>query len=790
MTEKNSKIKSAIKFDTPKLQAFRSKLLSLSFQQKFIIGLLSIIFISFTIGYFFLVAIAKNILIDVIAESNLRYAESIMEKIDISYSQKVQNWIGFAKMPIIREDVQKSNFENAEIYYLEEVIKARDADWQRYGTENPEEAPNWIREIFNRDFSRTFQQIFNDFIDIYGFSPLSEIVVTDRYGFNALVSGWTSDYYQADEDWWRAAYENDFYIGPISYDNSSETYSSSIAVKIVDENGDFIGIFRFDINIEDAISIIKESIVTTQSENSSNFLYENLDVHVIDNNFNILYSSENLSEVPEIFKEAVSTHTNEYKILENSYEYKSNILLTNVHTKSPNLSNNLGVTIIFEQPLEQIFQPVQKLETLFLIIIISSTFLLVTYAFWITTFVTNPIKNLTHVANKILEGNYEIKANVERQDEFGLLAKTFNKMTSQLIESNEYNQRIIETFPDAVLTFDLNKKIVLANRKMTELAKTEKEIKWENMVTMCDKAKTLEGSSKIRFEDSVDIVLNTRDKISCGLVEVNGKYYDRYMLPLFKTKDKLTGGIMILHDVSQQVEANILKTNFISLAAHQLRTPLGIIRWNLESIRDDKKNKLSTESESLLNSTYESDLRLISLVKDLLNASKLDENKIKNAPEEIDTVELLNKTIAEFNNQITGKNLKLRFEIESKLPKTYLDKERLHEVFENLISNAVGYSYENGEIVIKLFKELNYLRFEIKNWGIYIPENEHIKIFSKFYRATNAVTSDVPGTGLGLYVVKKYVDSWNGEIKFTSSNSGGTKFTVTLPIDSTHKTLE
>ncbi|MDH5533834.1 MAG: PAS domain S-box protein [Candidatus Pacebacteria bacterium] len=288
-----------------------------------------------------------------------------------------------------------------------------------------------------------------------------------------------------------------------------------------------------------------------------------------------------------------------------------------------------------------------------------------------------------------------------------------------------------------------------------------------------------------------------KGKYSRGIAKVGEIYFDIFYSPYHDNEGNVIGMIGMAIDVTESekakarlIEIDQAKSEFISMASHQLRTPLGNIRWELEGIlRDEaiKENKLLSKS---LNVIYKHDLRLIDLVNNLLNISRIEGQRVMDKPERLNVIQIIKEVIEESEQSIIESNLEIHFHEAEKLMITY-DKKLIREVLSNLITNAIKFNQKNGVVVIKADKNDHKFTFEIANTGPIITKYDQEHIFEKFYRGqeTKEYTA---GTGLGLHITKSYIEKWNGTISFKSpanfserSMSGqkykGTIFSVELP---------
>lgn len=247
---------------------------------------------------------------------------------------------------------------------------------------------------------------------------------------------------------------------------------------------------------------------------------------------------------------------------------------------------------------------------------------------------------------------------------------------------------------------------------------------------------------------------------------------------------KVIGAVNTFRDITQELAIDRAKTEFVTLASHQLRTPISAIAWYSEMLLHGDAGKLKPEQKAHVNQIYHSNQRSGAMVDAMLMASMLELGNIKIKPEALDLAALSRQVIKKQKDRLLNtKQLEITEEYDRKLGPVLLDKELIKTVLHNLISNAFKYTPAGGKVAIRITKDDDKTaKVEITDSGLGIPRNQQTKVFTKLFRADNIKKNDTDGTGLGLYIVKMAVEYLGGHTTFRSSENGGTTFTITLPL--------
>jgi signal transduction histidine kinase len=241
----------------------------------------------------------------------------------------------------------------------------------------------------------------------------------------------------------------------------------------------------------------------------------------------------------------------------------------------------------------------------------------------------------------------------------------------------------------------------------------------------------------------------------------------------------------VAHDVTAEMEIDRAKTEFVSLASHQLKTPLTAIKWLAETLLQQEPKTLTPDQIGYVSKIQEESRLMMSMINDLLNISRIELGRLAIHLEELDVCEVASTVITEQQHSIDEKALHFNFMCDTELPHMIADRNLVRTVFQNLISNAIKYTPKGGTVECEITpggakRETIFIR--VMDTGIGIPKAERDRVFEKLHRASNAQALVPDGTGLGLYVIKIIANQVAGDITFESTEGKGTTFYVSLPL--------
>ncbi|MBL7156314.1 MAG: PAS domain-containing protein [Candidatus Pacebacteria bacterium] len=360
-------------------------------------------------------------------------------------------------------------------------------------------------------------------------------------------------------------------------------------------------------------------------------------------------------------------------------------------------------------------------------------------------------------------------------------------------EEKNKTQAIITSFTDGLLVFDQVNKLILINPQAESFLKIESKTiigKSINELANIQNLKQLTDILKKSGKNTLGPVRNASrsdaDRDIKKVFRKEWKIRENFILEISTISlagDGSTGGTLaVLHDISREKLVQKLKTEFVSISAHQLRTPLSAIKWTLKMLLDGDLGKITKEQRDFLIRTYKSNERMISLINSLLNVTRIEEGRFLFKPVLADLEEIIEFAIEQNKSNAKRRKIRILFKKQGNLPKSLIDVENMKLAAQNLVDNAVKYSMIKSKIVINLCKKDKNFEFSIKDTGVGILKAQQSRIFSKFFRGTNAIRMETEGSGLGLFIAKNIIEAHKGKIWFESEKNKGTIFYFTLPI--------
>ncbi len=451
-------------------------------------------------------------------------------------------------------------------------------------------------------------------------------------------------------------------------------------------------------------------------------------------------------------------------------------------------------------------------------------------------FVHRPMYRLIDQITQRIEGNYQGKISYQKDDQFAVLIELFNRMihdirTSQkksekemtvhvheIEEENERSERQRKALLNLLEDIDEEKKA--SQKSLQEMTKFKLAVDnaSDHIVITDADGVVLYGNRAVRKITgyNLDQVIGQKAGVLWGgkmdtafytqmwkqikekkktfegqltNVRKNGQEYiaEVSISPLLGEDGEVEFFVGIERDVTHDVEVDRMKTEFISIVSHQMRTPLSAIKWFIEMLMSTDSGGLNKEQYEMADNINKSNERMIQLVNGLLNVLRIESGRMIIDPEPTQLKDLVDEIVGQLAQRIKKRKQVLTLEIEPRLPKINVDPKMIVQIYSNLLTNAVKYTPDGGTITVRLHKTDKYIVSEVSDTGYGIAKKDQDKIFGKFFRASNILLHDTEGNGLGLYLVKSIVELSGGSISFTSEENKGTTFRFTLPLSGSTK---
>lgn len=356
------------------------------------------------------------------------------------------------------------------------------------------------------------------------------------------------------------------------------------------------------------------------------------------------------------------------------------------------------------------------------------------------------------------------------------------------IERNELKS-IIANLRDGVIAYDPNFKILIFNRAAEEIFNLKaSEIIGQYLSLEKAREPYLKLLSQAIFPSLAPLVIRRSEPgVYPQIVDLS---FDEPKIELRVSTDKITdsngqllGFVKLVHDRTREIELMRSKTEFITIASHQLRTPLTGIHWALESL---SKQSLPADQKELIDTAFQAAVNLSKTVNDLLDVSKIEDGKFGYQFESVNIIDFIEEIIIGVQDLAKQSGIKLYFQKPDE-PSIIIsiDSQKMGIVLFNLLDNAIKYNVANGQVTVAVERIKNepYIQISVKDTGVGVPADQINKLFTKFFRAENVIRFATQGSGLGLYIAKNIVKRHGGEIRAESELNRGSTFYFTLPTD-------
>jgi len=341
---------------------------------------------------------------------------------------------------------------------------------------------------------------------------------------------------------------------------------------------------------------------------------------------------------------------------------------------------------------------------------------------------------------------------------------------------------LINRLTDGVMATDSQKRLVLANpaflrmtgcREVQAVGRPVSEvIHYEQLEKLIDRALAISGDELVELTEEI-----------CCEAEAGqpGPILNARCIPYIDRAGRNVGTITVLHDITTLKRMDQIKSEFVSMVSHEIRSPLNSVLAQIKVILDGLAGEVTPRQQEILGRASEKVKSLVSLSSELLDLARIESGLINQEKEQLNLSDILGDQVAFHAAKAQAKGISLTLEPLPKLAPVFVDRRNMEEVFSNLISNAINYTPEGGKVVVSAAMESGYLRASVSDNGIGMAPDDLGHIFNRFYRIKNDQTRFIIGTGLGLAIVKSIVEAHNGFIRVESEPDHGSTFHVYIP---------
>lgn len=365
-----------------------------------------------------------------------------------------------------------------------------------------------------------------------------------------------------------------------------------------------------------------------------------------------------------------------------------------------------------------------------------------------------------------------------------IVAKSIKYTTAlQDIQDSKSRLRVmVNRLLDGVMTTDAEKKIVLANPAfLTMVGYSAGDVEGKSVEEVVPSAAILESINEVLAMPEHTIAESSREVTLPAAEGENDRIISVHCSPFRNRTGQILGTTTVLHDITAVKEMDRMKSDFVSMVSHEIRSPMNSLLAQIKIILDGLAGEVTEKQRHILERASGKINNLVNLVSELLDLARIEAGAIGREIEDLNIEELLQEQIEFHHAGAAEKNIAIEYRPESQLPHIQADRQGIDEVITNLLSNAIKYSPENSKIVVSA-KVDDDLVVQVSDTGYGIPEEDLAQIFNRFHRVKDKNTREIHGTGLGLAIVKSIVDAHQGSIKVESKIEHGTTFTVRLPL--------
>lgn len=652
----------------------------------------------------------KTLITKILVDQRLLEVKVLVAALERIIHEELEDLRVYSRSTSWKEEIRQANkgYVSLKSDEIEQLLIEKDSTWKHSENE----------EVFAMQLATPLAQELKEIAA--SDTRIAELFITDQYGGLVASSDKTSDFYQADERWWQAAFSDGAgsnYIGNVEFDESAGVFSLPLAVPIFDSNRKVIGACKGVLNLSSVISILSDFRAGTTGHAS---LVDEQGTVIFHQNVTPLTQKilpENL--IPRILGQENGwliadprAHSEEK---DKFIPHHEKILMVFARSRlSPVQEDGPILFVVFAQDSREAFIPLTKYIANLLFVLFLLIMLIIPLGYVFGSIFSKPIHELHMATEKILEGNWNYSLDIHTRDEIEQFSETFQEMISQI------------------------------KSKQNILLQTQKE---------------LEELSKHLEEKVTD---RTRE--------------------LTRTQEATMNILEDLTEVKKKLElALAIKSDFTSMVSHELRTPLTAIKEGIAIVLDGTTGTLSPEQTEFLNLAKRNVERLTRLINSVLDFQKLDSGKMSFVFQEHDINEVAREVYASMEPMAKAKGIGLFLKLGEHIPRIEFDRDKIIQVITNLLSNALKFT-EKGQVTVATICKNNIVEVSVSDTGPGIKAEDITKLFQQFVQLHNSGERSKGSSGLGLAISKKIIESHRGKIWVESVSGSGSVFYFVLPI--------
>ena len=410
--------------------------------------------------------------------------------------------------------------------------------------------------------------------------------------------------------------------------------------------------------------------------------------------------------------------------------------------------------------------------------------------FIITRRITDPIHHLVDTAVAVADGDLQRRSNIRANDEIGLLSRSFDRMTAALAEQNQTldEQRsqlraILDSIVDGIIVLDTKDNIRSVNPAAEKLLADLAQDFFSGPIRELSQASNgSHADTPSEIAQVGDLLAMPKNTQQPRRYQLGNRFLSALSAPVWDKNDEPLGTVIVMRDITQEVESDNLKSAFITSISHELRTPLTVIKAYTNLMQTRLNGHADEYQKQFIHYISKGSEELEHHIDQLIRISELEAGTISMNMAQVNVQSLVDSAITRWQDRFAQKNIRL----ESSVPETDLwvqaDMEHLGRAIENLLSNALTYTPEGGHVELCLGEENGRMHLDVLDNGIGIATADQPHLFNRFFRANNNINFAARGVGLGLYITRTVIEMHGGLVHVTSELGVGSTFSIELPL--------